>query len=612
VTFRNKLFVLFMVALLVSIGLIAAGATILTRRSLEESNHRNSEALLAQFQREFERRGQDAVHQVQSIADAESTVRMAIDLMRPHSDVSVYVNDARGVSQSHQLDFLDFVSNDGSIISSNEWPTRFGNKMDWLAEPQDWAARGSFLMKVDTQDGPALGLMSVATVRVGDKDLYVLGGERVGKEFLSSLSLPPGIRALLYLNLDPAFEADNVMDDSGAVVQGERFARAIEEEQQHPGSRSFQVAWTADAASAEAFQAVPLLGRQGEVLGVLLVGSARRGEVLIERRIAFLTAAVAALGLLFALLLRWWGAAAVTRPVRQVATGLREVGEGKWRTRVDVHERNEIGQLGLAFNAMTERLSEQREGLLQTERATAWREVARRLAEELKNPMAALQSAAENIQHGGDENTGQQDDVLRKHIATLLPEIEKLKAAVSRFGDFGSMQTPEFSAVDVNQIVRTVVKGFEAQFGAVGRPPITPELHLEEDLPSIQGDAALLRRALENLVLNAMDAMPAGGVVMLRTTYETGNVQLEISDTGSGMAPEECERLFTPYYTTKQHGTGLGLAVVQSIVSDHGGRISVDSEAGVGTSFRIILPTKPPLRKITAAASPEKVHAAEG
>ena len=118
-------------------------------------------------------------------------------------------------------------------------------------------------------------------------------------------------------------------------------------------------------------------------------------------------------------------------------------------------------------------------------------------------------------------------------------------------------------------------------------------------MPAIQADAALLHRAIENLVLNAMDAMPAGGVLMLRTSPKDGGVHLEISDTGTGLTPEECERLFTPYYTTKQHGTGLGLAIVQSVVSDHGGRISVESETGVGTSFHIDLPNHPPRRAVS-------------
>ncbi|MDE3110637.1 MAG: hypothetical protein KGL02_11930, partial [Acidobacteriota bacterium] len=129
------------------------------------------------------------------------------------------------------------------------------------------------------------------------------------------------------------------------------------------------------------------------------------------------------------------------------------------------------------------------------------------------------------------------------------------------------------------------------------------EFHLAEDLPPIQADAALLRRALENLILNAMDAMPAGGVLMLRTSREKSEIHLEVSDTGTGLTPEECDRLFTPYYTTKQHGTGLGLAVVQSVISDHGGRISVESEMGIGTSFHIYLPVKPSIRPAPAPAA---------
>ena len=178
----------------------------------------------------------------------------------------------------------------------------------------------------------------------------------------------------------------------------------------------------------------------------------------------------------------------------------------------------------------------------------------------------------------------------------MLAEIENLKAIVSRFSDFSKLPQPELNVVNLNEVVRGIVKLFEAQFGAVGRPPITPELHLDDQLPTIQADATLLHRAIENLVLNAMDAMPAGGVLMLRTTHQNGNIHLEVSDTGSGLTPEECDRLFTPYYTTKQHGTGLGLAIVQSVVSDHGGRIAVESESGVGTSFHIDLPSQPPRR----------------
>ena len=593
-TFRSKLFWVFTIALLLSVGVIAAGVTIVARQAFDELNRQHSEALVAQFEGEFQRRGQDVVHRVQGIADAEGTVRMAIDLSRPKADVSVYVNDARGVSQSHQLDFLDFVATDGAIISSNEWPARFGYKMDWLTQPQDWSSLGSFLMKVDTQDGPALGLMAVSTVRVGDRDLFIVGGQRLGKDFLNSLVLPGGMRALLYLDLDPDFQPTNLVDASGPVVDSERLASFIARERQDPRRQAFEISWTPDPLSSEAFHALPLQGRRKELLGVLLIGSSQQEVVKLEHRIRDLALGVVAMGLFFGLLLSWWGTARVTRPVRKLAEGAREVSEGNWGARVDVHGRHEIGQLATAFNRMTTQLTQQREQLVQAERVAAWRELARRLAHELKNPLFPLQTTVENLQRAREQSPEQFDEVFRESTGILLSEIENLKKIVGRFSDFAKMPQPELGPVNVNNVVRGIVKLFEAQFGAVGRPPITPELHLEEDLPVIQADATLLHRAIENLVLNAMDAMPAGGVLMLRTTHQDGDVELEISDTGSGLTPEECERLFTPYYTTKQHGTGLGLAIVQSVVSDHGGRISVESEAGVGTSFHIRLPARPP------------------
>jgi signal transduction histidine kinase len=601
VTFRSKLFWVFTIALLLSVGVIVAGVTIVARHAFDESNRQHSEALVSQFEGEFQRRGQDVVNRVQGIADAEGTVRMAIDLNRPKADVSVYVNDARGVSQSHQLDFLDFVATDGAIISSNEWPARFGYRMDWLTQTPNWAPLGSFLTKVDTQDGPALGLMAVSTVRVGDRDLYILGGERLGKEFLNSLVLPAGMRALLYLDLQPSFDSTNLVDTSGPVSDGERFGSFIEQERQQPVEQTFRISWTPNPSSAEVFHALPLLGRGKELLGVLLIGSSQQEVVLLEQRIRDLALAVVAMGLFFGLMLSWWGAARVTSPVRKLAEGAREVSEGNWSARVSVRGRNEIGQLAGAFNRMTTQLTEQREQLVQAERVAAWRELARRLAHELKNPLFPLQTTVENLQRAKDQSPDQFEDVFRESTGILLSEIENLKNIVGRFSDFARMPQPELGPVNVNDIVRAIVKLFEAQFGAVGRPPITPELHLGENLPVIQADAALLRRAIENLVLNAMDAMPAGGVLMLRTSLADGSVELEISDTGSGLTPEECERLFTPYYTTKQHGTGLGLAIVQSVVSDHGGRISVESETGVGTSFHIWLPVRPAVRPAPAA-----------
>ena len=178
-------------------------------------------------------------------------------------------------------------------------------------------------------------------------------------------------------------------------------------------------------------------------------------------------------------ILSWWGAARITRPVTKLVQGAKEVAAGNWSARVDVRSKDDIGQLAAAFNTMTGELVDQREKLVQAERVAAWRELARRLAHELKNPLFPLQITVENLRRARDKDSEEFEEVFDESTATLLAEIENLKGIIGRFSDFARMPKPELRPVDMNEVVRTVVRLFEAQFSAVGRPPITPELHLE-------------------------------------------------------------------------------------------------------------------------------------
>jgi nitrogen fixation/metabolism regulation signal transduction histidine kinase len=333
-------------------------------------------------------------------------------------------------------------------------------------------------------------------------------------------------------------------------------------------------------------RARPLAGIENNLLGVLLIGSSRRDLVELEASMLRTAVVVAVTGIAMAIVLSWWATARITRPVQRLAESAGKVAAGNWGATVEVGSTDEIGQLARAFNRMTYELVHQRERLVQAERVAAWRELARRLAHELKNPLFPLQITVENMQRARNSYPEQFDEVFREGTSTLLAELSNLKQIIGRFSDFAKMPAPEMQAMNLNELVTGTMRLFEAQLSTGN---IRASLQLDPGLGPVQADAEQMTRVLRNLILNAVDAMPEGGSLTVRTAAAGSGARLEVSDTGQGLTPEECERLFTPYYTTKTHGTGLGLAIVQSVVSDHRGRIAVESEKGKGTTFRIDL-----------------------
>jgi two-component system nitrogen regulation sensor histidine kinase NtrY len=604
-SFRTKLFLIFLVTVLASVSLVAYGVTHYTQAAFEESDAQRSEALVSQFNKEYAQRGDEITRQVKDITDADVTLKVAIDLARPNPDLSLYVRDAVGSAQDHGLDFVEFVNWDGTLISSAQYPARVGYKNDWVTSNKNWNDSGFFLRKEELPDGVALSLTVVRVLSGGnDKNMYVVGGRKLDQNFLASLVPPAGTRVLLYRNLEQGFVASALTDVNGSFEQADRLQPLIEQIQQQPKPTVRTIDWTANAEDAESFHAIPLMGRNNELLAVLLLGSSRKELVLLTRHILQIAGVVAGAALLIGLLISLWVSARITRPLEELAEGAREVASGRWDTVIDLRGKDEIGQLASAFNEMTQTLAAQREQLVQTERVAAWRELARRLAHELRNPLFPLQITVENLQKARQLDAKQFLEVFNESTATLKAELANLNTIVGRFSDFSKMPAPHFARVNVNEALRNAVRLFEPQFNAVSKPPVIPEYFLTEPLPEIDADADLLHRAFQNLVLNALDAMPAGGTLTLRTTEHEGNVRIEVSDTGKGLTPEECSRLFTPYYTTKVQGTGLGLAIIQSVISDHHGTISVSSDEGHGTTFRIELPQRQSTQRVAPAEEP--------
>jgi two-component system, NtrC family, nitrogen regulation sensor histidine kinase NtrY len=615
-SFRKKLLLLFAVTVLLCVAVISALVYATIRNSFEQADRVRANAVAAQFRSEFERQGSEIERKVESIAESETAQRVALDMNRNAAEPGESVNAAHILAAQQHLDFLELVDYRGTILSSAQWPAKFGYPEPEIAQAvssEAPAPPAAFLKREELPDGATLGLFALRTTSVGEKPLYVIGGQRLDQNFLSTLDIPLGARVLLYQNLDTKWDPKFLFDLNGPAAGAAQIAPLVEKVRDTRQEVQGVVHWTADPADAEVFYAIPLNGpafnpnqptstdpsatsqssinQSGvtrQLMGVLLVASSRRPLIELQRRIISTAIVVSGAGIFVAVLASVWFAARVTRPVVSLAEAARRVAAGDLNAKVEVESSDELGELAASFNRMTEDLVQQKDRTLQAERVAAWRELARRLAHELKNPLFPLQVTVENLVRARQKSPELFDEVFHEGTATLLAEIDNLKTIVSRFSEFSRMPQPQRQPTQVNDVVRSVLRVFQAQLQEKNR--ISLHTEMADALPEISADPDLLHRAFQNLLLNAIDAMPEGGDLNIRTLKLAEWVEVSVSDTGAGLTQEECTQLFTPYYTTKQHGTGLGLAIVQSVVSDHGGKISVESAQGKGTTFRIQLP----------------------
>jgi two-component system, NtrC family, sensor kinase len=279
------------------------------------------------------------------------------------------------------------------------------------------------------------------------------------------------------------------------------------------------------------------------------------------------------------------------RPLRRLVDGVRKVARGEYKERVKVQGESEVADLAREFNAMAAALAQREQELIRSERLAAVGKMAAVITHEVRNPLSSIglntELLEETVRALPPDKAGEAVALCQ----AISKEVDRLTAITEEYLRFARMPRPKLEREQVNAIVSGLM---EFQKEELGQRGIELSARLAAGLPLVAADEGQLRQAFLNLIRNAADAMTGGGTLSVATAAVEGNVEVRVADTGPGISAEVLPRIFEPFFSTKEGGTGLGLALTHQIIAEHGGRIDVESAEGKGTAFVVRLPAASP------------------
>lgn len=275
----------------------------------------------------------------------------------------------------------------------------------------------------------------------------------------------------------------------------------------------------------------------------------------------------------------------ITNPLQMLQELFSKIHLGKSNQRIQYNHDDEIGSLVKSYNEKIEELEFAAQQLAQSERESAWRDMAKQVAHEIKNPLTPMKLSVQHLMRSFDPTDVEARNKINKVSQSLIEQIDALTKIANEFSNFAKMPKPEFETIDVIQILQNVVELFRQSTDII----IITEL---PDHCLIKGDREQLLRVFNNLIKNSIQAISTSdtGVIQIQVTEENSLLKVKISDNGIGISEEQKSRIFTPYFTTKSNGSGIGLAMVKQIIVNHSGLIYFESEENIGTQFIIELP----------------------
>jgi two-component system NtrC family sensor kinase len=454
----------------------------------------------------------------------------------------------------------------------------------------------------DRREGTA-GLALVSTAPILAADNHVLGIVLTFHMFNNDFNLVDQIKDAAQIDTVTIFLGDlrvstNVMTAEGKRAVGTRIAQEVGNVVLLEGREYVGTAFVVNENYITQYQ--PLRDHNQQIVGILYVGARQASFLRLLNTFDQRTTLVAILTILLTFILATPVSRVITRPLkdlRELADTSRRVAGGDLEARAPETAAGEVGLLAASFNDMLDTLQTTRDQLVHSENMASLGQLAAGVAHELNNPLATILLFSETLM-----NECAPDDPRRTDLKMIEAETQRCKRIVADLLNFARQHQVTAQPTRVNDVLRDLVASLSRRDEASATTFVT---ELDPDLPLIDADEAQLHQVFLNLMANAVDAMPQGGTLTVRTRRgPPGMVTIEIQDTGVGISPADLNKLFTPFYTTKPigKGTGLGLAIAYGIIKMHRGQINVQSQVDKGTTFVITLPVKLPRSETTPAA----------
>jgi len=293
-----------------------------------------------------------------------------------------------------------------------------------------------------------------------------------------------------------------------------------------------------------------------------------------------------------------FGAQLTLRPLKTLVAGTRRIGRGDYAHRVRVRSRDELGVLATEFNNMAAAVQEREQRLIRSERMATAGRMASHVTHEIRNPLSSISLNTELLEEDvGALGLGEGDvEETLSLCRAIRKEVDRLTDFTEEYLRFARLPQPNLQAEDIKILLLDLLSFTSGELRDKGVEVVH---RLDEGLPPVMADESQLRRAFLNLVRNAGEAMAAtgeGGTLEVVARLLRGQVEVRVKDNGPGIAPEDRAKVFEPFFSTKETGTGLGLALTQQIIQEHGGTIELESEPGAGTTFVVRLPVGGPER----------------